>query len=175
MQGTLPLLRHLLNVARSMVKGSGTYHKPDKAALAEWNASHEIVKLLLVSLGKCHSQAVASAKALCQSLSQETVVDGKYGYRHGQLIQAHLDLLQLLLKEADLYLPWARCKEMWDTLVTNPDACESDREVHISAKTKMYFSVTCFFLSFSVAFSGLPLVWVICNLIPKVIYSEKKF
>lgn len=115
-----------------MVKGSGTYHKPDKAALAEWNTSHEIVKLLLVSLGKCHSQAVASAKILFQSLCPETVVDGKYGYRHGQLVQAHLDLLQLLLKEADLYLPWNRCKEMWDTLVTNTDACEADREVNIS-------------------------------------------
>ncbi|KAI9556016.1 hypothetical protein GHT06_018579 [Daphnia sinensis] len=127
-QGTLPLLRHLLNVARSMVKGSGTYHKPDKTALAEWNTNHEIVKLLLVSLGKCHLQAVASAKTLCKSLTQETIVDSRYGYRHGQLVQAHLDLLQMLLKEADLYLPWARCKEMWDILVTNPDGCEADRE-----------------------------------------------
>lgn len=112
-----------------MIKGSGTYHKPDKAALAEWNTSHEIVKLLLVSLARCHSQAVKSAKVLCQPLNHETVVDGKYGYRHGQLVQAHLDLLQLLLKEADLYLPKARCEEMWDTLVTNPDSCEADREV----------------------------------------------
>lgn len=112
-----------------MVKGSGTYHKPDKAALAEWNTSYEIVKLLLVSLARCHSQAVKSAKVLCQPLNQETVVDGKYGYRHGQLVRAHLDLLQLLLKEADLYLPKARCEEMWDTLVTNIDSCEADREV----------------------------------------------
>lgn len=112
-----------------MVKGSGTYHKPDKTALAEWNTNHEIVKLLLVSLGKCHLQAVASAKVLGKSLSQETIVDIRYGYQHGQLIQAHLDLLQMLLKEADLYLPWARCKEMWDILVTNPDGCEADREV----------------------------------------------
>lgn len=128
-QGTLPLLRHLLNVARSIVKGTGTYHKPDKAALADWNNSYDIVKLLLVSLGRCHSQAVASAKILNQSLSHETIVDARYGYRHGQLVRTHLDLLQLLLKEADLYLPWTRCKELWDTLVTNHDACEADREV----------------------------------------------
>ena len=126
----MPLLRHLYDVAKSIAKGTGTYHKPDKAALAEWNTSHEIVKLLIVSLGKCHAQAVSSSKALSQSLSHDTVVDGRYGYRHGQLIQAHLDLLQLLLKEADLYLPWNRCKELWDTLVTNHDACEADREVY---------------------------------------------
>ena len=118
-------------MARSIVKGTGTYHKPDKAALADWNSSHDIVKLLLVSLGRCHSQAVASAKALGQPLSHETIVDGQYGYRHGQLIQAHLDLLQILLKEADLYLALPRCKEMWDVLVTNQEACEADREVSL--------------------------------------------
>ena len=90
------------------------------------------MKLIIVSLGRCHSQAVVSAKALGQPLSHETILDGQYGYRHGQLIQAHLDLLQVLLKEADLYLPLTRCKEMWDTLVTNHDACEADREVVLS-------------------------------------------
>lgn len=145
-QGTLPLLRYLLNVARSMIKGSGTYHKPDKAALAEWNTNHEIVKLLLVSLGKCHSQAVCSAKSSSQTLSQETIVDVKYGYRHGQQVEAHLDLLQLLLKEADLYLPWARCKEMWDILVNNPDACEADREVSFSYKSRYNYITKIVFL-----------------------------
>lgn len=123
-----------------MVKGSGTYHKPDKAALAEWNTSHEIVKLLQMSLGRCHLQAVTAAKVLGQPLYQETIVDGKYGYRHGQIVQAHLDLLQLLLKEADLYLPWNRCKEIWDTLVTNPDACETDREVNNSDYVNKFLS-----------------------------------
>lgn len=128
-----------------MVKGCGTYHKPDKTALAEWNTNHEIVKLLLVSLSRCHSQAVASAKVVSQSLTQETIVDARYGYRHGQLIQAHLDLLQLLLKEADLYLPWARCKELWDTLVTNSDACEADKEVCLCHFYKIsYFNLITF-------------------------------
>ena len=128
-QGTLPLLRHLLNIAKCIVKGTGVYHKPDKAALAEWNSQQDIIKLLLASLGKCHSQAVLTAKSLNQILSHETVVDKKFGFQHGQLVFAHLELLQFLLKEADLYLPWTRCKEMWDILVVNQDACEADREV----------------------------------------------
>ncbi len=125
-------------MAKSIVKGTGSYHKPDKAALVEWNHNHEIVKLLLVSLGRCHGQAVASSRALGQALGHDTVVDGRYGYRHGQLVQGHLDLLQFLLKEADLYLPWNRCKELWDTLVTNCDACEADREVLFTHKMRLY-------------------------------------
>ena len=154
-KGTLPLLRHLLNVAKCIVKGTGVYHKPDKAALAEWNGHHEIIKLLLASLCKCHGQAVSSGKNLNQHLSHETVVDKKYGYLHGQLVYAHLELLQFLLKEADLYLPWTRCKEMWDILVANPDACEADREViyyisvcnsfiHTLCVKIVLFSVVCF-------------------------------
>lgn len=131
LQGTSPVLRYLHSVARSIIKGSGGYYKPDKAALAEWNNSHDIVKLLLVSLERCHTSAASAARASHQPLSHGTVVEPSYGYNHGQLLSAHLDLLQLLLKEADLYLPWARCKELWDTLVSNSDACEADREVLI--------------------------------------------
>jgi hypothetical protein len=43
------------------------------------NLNHEIIKLLLVFLGKCHSHAVASAKVASQSLTQETIVDARYG------------------------------------------------------------------------------------------------
>lgn len=86
---------------------------------------------LIASLGRCHRQAVVSAKELGQPLSHETIVDGQYDYRHGQLVEAHLELLQVLLNETEVTYP---CKDVWDILVKNQDACESDREVIESFK-----------------------------------------
>ena len=40
---------------------------------------------------------------------------------------AHLDFLQFLLK--DVYLAWPRCIELWDTLISNPNASLCDKEV----------------------------------------------
>lgn len=37
--------------------------------------------------------------------------------------------MKFFLKEGDLYLSWARCKELWDTLVDNPNAIEMDRDM----------------------------------------------
>lgn len=40
-----------------------------------------------------------------------------------------MSFLQFVLQEGDSYLAWNRCKDIWDTLVANPEACDYDREV----------------------------------------------
>lgn len=48
-----------------------------------------------------------------------------------QHVMTYLDFLQFLLKDGSQYLQWNRAKEIWDTLVTNPDACNPDREASV--------------------------------------------
>ncbi|KAG0716390.1 Tigger transposable element-derived protein 7 [Chionoecetes opilio] len=46
-----------------------------------------------------------------------------------QYLKVHLEFLQFLLKEGDIYLAWPRCKDIWDTLVANPKASGYDKEL----------------------------------------------
>lgn len=64
------------------------------------------------------------------------VVVYPYMYMHSlifffifQYLKVHLEFLQFLLKEGDIYLAWPRCKDIWDTLVANPKASGYDKEV----------------------------------------------
>lgn len=50
----------------------------------------------------------------------------------------HLVFLQFILQDGAQYLPWIRAKEIWETLISNPDACDKDKEVKILLK---YFFV----------------------------------
>ncbi|KAB7497647.1 Ubiquitin carboxyl-terminal hydrolase 24, partial [Armadillidium nasatum] len=95
------------------------------ATLSELNTSLDIVCLITQSLSKSHELAVQTCKN--EVPSPDTLIDGKY--THADYIFAHLDFLQFLLKEGDIYLAWPRCKEIWDTLVNNPKASLSDKEV----------------------------------------------
>jgi hypothetical protein len=62
------------------------------------------------------------------ALTASTAFDcGRY-YTHADALDLHLDLLKFLLKEGELYLSWARCEELWSTLVSNPDAIEVDQD-----------------------------------------------
>lgn len=64
----------------------------------------------------------------------------------------HLVFLQFILQDGAQYLPWIRAKEIWETLISNPDACDKDKEVKILLKyffvyeivirIKWYFSLT---------------------------------
>ncbi|CAM1321691.1 USP24 (predicted) [Pycnogonum litorale] len=127
----LPAIKHLHNVIKTIVKPG--FHKQDKTVLHELNRSHDIIKLLSTSLSKCHKQAaaiatssMASRQPVCR-LTAATVVDKKY--THGEYMRVHLEILQFLLQDGHLYLSWNRAKEIWDTLVTNLDACYYDREL----------------------------------------------
>ncbi len=99
-----------------------------QATLAELNKQHEIVKLLTSTLRKCLSNMtltpVGSPTSGPNSGKGSTVTklvaathDGRYTRK--ELVDFHLDLLQFLLKEGDLYLSWIRCQELWDTLISS--------------------------------------------------------
>ena len=49
-------------------------------------------------------------------------------FTHSESLELHLELLKFMLKEGELYLSWNRCEELWNTLVSNPDAIEVDRD-----------------------------------------------
>ncbi|XP_064624443.1 ubiquitin carboxyl-terminal hydrolase 24-like isoform X2 [Lineus longissimus] len=116
----LPALRQLLHIAKNISKN--TLHKAEKGILQELNRGHDIIKLISSSLVKCHKQAAAAAEE--GGLNPDVLVDGRY--THGEYVSIHLSFLQFVLK--DLYLPWNRAREIWLTLVKNPDACEWDIE-----------------------------------------------
>ena len=44
-------------------------------------------------------------------------------------MMVHLNFLQFILQEGSLYLHWNRTRDIWETLVTNPTACDWDTEV----------------------------------------------
>ena len=155
----LPFVLHLHKLCKSFSKGtSAIYQKADKATLTSLNDERGIVKLLCISLRQCHTWAVEAAiKAAASSgspgsgsgsrrkltmlsaasnlpggnpLKPDTLVDGRY--THEEFVNGHLDLLKFLLKEGDLWLEWERSKQIWESLVDNPQSIEFDREVCFS-------------------------------------------
>ncbi|XP_068228806.1 LOW QUALITY PROTEIN: ubiquitin carboxyl-terminal hydrolase 24-like [Palaemon carinicauda] len=130
-------LKQLHYLAQSITKGGGaSYFKTEKATLSELNRSHEIVKLITQSLAKCHALAVSTSGQ--QPPPPSTLIDGKY--THDDYMKVHLEFLQFLLKEGDIYLAWARCKDIWDTLVGNPKASGHDKEVSTSLDAETCFT-----------------------------------
>ncbi|ROT66789.1 putative ubiquitin carboxyl-terminal hydrolase 24 [Penaeus vannamei] len=117
-------LKQLHYLARSITKGGASYFKTEKATLSDLNRSHEIVKLITSSLSKCHALAVSASGN--QQPCPSTMIDGKY--THDDYMRVHLEFLQFLLKEGDIYLAWARCKDIWETLVGNTNASGHDKE-----------------------------------------------
>lgn len=122
-ESVLPSLKLLHNICKNILK-SGIY-KQDKAALHELNKTHDIIKLITTSLSKCHEQAVNIVGE--GQLSPVIFVDGRY--THKEYLEEHLNFLRFLLQEGSQYLPWNRAKDIWDTLISNPDACDYDKEV----------------------------------------------
>ncbi|XP_064477292.1 ubiquitin carboxyl-terminal hydrolase 24-like isoform X2 [Ornithodoros turicata] len=119
----LPALKLLKSISGSNSKV--TYYKQDKSIFNELNRNHDVVKLVTNSLSHCHKEAVKRVQG--KLLLPKVLVDAVY--THQEHVMTHLDFLQFLLKEGSQYLPWSRAKEIWETLVANPDACESDREM----------------------------------------------
>ena len=54
-----------------------------------------------------------------------------------QYVVVHLDFLHFVLREGVLYLPPKSARMLWSTLISNPDACEWDRNVRATTR---YFS-----------------------------------
>lgn len=80
------------------------------------------------SLTKFHQQAVhvCSLNGKDTKLTHDVIIDGRY--THKEFMSIHLQFLHFILQEGVLYLHWKRAADLWNTLVSNPDACEWDRE-----------------------------------------------
>ena len=44
-------------------------------------------------------------------------------------MEVHLQFMAFLLQDGALYLPNKRASEVWETLISNPNACQDDRTV----------------------------------------------
>uniref|UniRef100_A0A8C4R0F6 ubiquitinyl hydrolase 1 n=1 Tax=Eptatretus burgeri TaxID=7764 RepID=A0A8C4R0F6_EPTBU len=119
----VPALRHLLQMTRSISKNG--YHKQDKSVLQELKAANDVVSLLTNSLVNSHKAAVKSAAP--GKLNRHVIVDGRF--THEEYLEAHLSFLAFFLVEASLYLPLPRAQLLWETLVSNPTACDLDRQL----------------------------------------------
>ncbi|KFM65449.1 Ubiquitin carboxyl-terminal hydrolase 24, partial [Stegodyphus mimosarum] len=126
----LPSLKLLHSICENIVK-SGVY-KQDKTTLPELNKVHDIIKLITTSLAKCHKQAADAAGS--GQLKPTTLVDGRN--THEEYLIEHLSFLQFILQDGAQYLPLNRAKDIWETLISNPDACEKDKEVCFEWFTK---------------------------------------
>ncbi|XP_015922706.1 ubiquitin carboxyl-terminal hydrolase 24 [Parasteatoda tepidariorum] len=126
----LPALRLLHNICKSILK-SGVY-KQDRASLHELNKNHDMLKLVTTSLAKCHKQAALAAAN--GDLKPSTIVDGRYS--HEDYLIEHLSFMQFILQDGAQYLPWIRAKDIWEALISDPDACDRDREICLEWFTK---------------------------------------
>ncbi|KAL5016318.1 hypothetical protein ScPMuIL_005907 [Solemya velum] len=118
----LPALKQLLQLSKNILKQS--IHKTDKGILHELNKNHDVIKLVTMSLIKCHKQAAGTCGD--GQLEAGTIVDGRYP--HSEYVTMHLNFLQYVLQEGVLYLPWNRARDIWSTLIGSPEACDWDRE-----------------------------------------------
>ncbi|XP_013409431.2 ubiquitin carboxyl-terminal hydrolase 24-like [Lingula anatina] len=128
----LPALKQLLHISKNIAKQ--TFSKADRGILYDLNKTCDTVKLVTNSLVKCHKLGVDAAKAKEEPLQPDTVVDGRY--THEDYVSVHLEFLQFTLQEGALYLSWHRARDIWDTLVANPEACNWDKEVCFEWFTK---------------------------------------
>jgi len=124
----LPFVKHLHEICKSYGSKSSAWYQEgaSKAIILELNKNHEIVKLISKSLNKAHKQAVQSATQMGLVLKPDTLVDSTY--THQESVQIHLELMQFLLKDGHLYLSWARCKELLETLITNENGIQMDQD-----------------------------------------------
>ncbi|XP_077972925.1 ubiquitin carboxyl-terminal hydrolase 24-like [Styela clava] len=120
----VPALKQMYDIANTCGKPYSS--KSDRGVLFDVNRQHDLLKLVVSSLTRCHKVAAVSAVVQTTDLCGELVVDGKF--KHSEFMWWHLQFLRFLLKDANIYLPWNRAKEVWDTLVTNRDSCREDNE-----------------------------------------------
>lgn len=53
-------------------------------------------------------------------------------------MEVHLQFMAFLLQDGALYMPNKRAGEVWDTLISNPNACEEDRTVSSGILSYIY-------------------------------------
>jgi ubiquitin carboxyl-terminal hydrolase 9/24 len=120
----LPSLRHLQEIIQGM---KTSYQKVDKSVIQDLQKQYDLIKLGVLSLTRCHREAVAIAATEQKDLYDGVIISGFY--THAEYVKTHLKFLGYILNAGLLYINLQRAKDIWDCLISNPDACESDAEV----------------------------------------------
>jgi len=77
----VPALKQMHEISKSVVKSQYRSTKSERSFLHELNRTHEVVKLVVSSLARCHQMAVESSKAQDLDLNANLVVDDRYKHR----------------------------------------------------------------------------------------------
>ncbi|EDV23143.1 uncharacterized protein TRIADDRAFT_27581 [Trichoplax adhaerens] len=95
-----------------------------KGVIHDLEKSHDVIKLITISLVKCHRAAVSASGGT--GLDENTKIDSRYAY--AEYLNSHLDLLSFILNCTNICLHWHRARDIWNCLESDPDACNLDRE-----------------------------------------------
>ncbi|CAH8569019.1 unnamed protein product [Schistosoma turkestanicum] len=97
--------------------------KAKRDHLHELNRSHELITRVVDSLLHYEKWAISSHGDLLTADSLDVL-----GFRHSDVIKRHFDLLNFLLRNAELTLSVERAKALWETLIGQTRAAPFDRE-----------------------------------------------
>ncbi|CAI2735807.1 unnamed protein product [Schistosoma spindalis] len=97
--------------------------KAKRDHLHELNRSHELITRVVDSLLHYEKWAITSHGDLLTADSLDAL-----GFRHSDVIKRHFDLLNFLLRNAELTLSVERAKALWETLIGQTRAAPFDRE-----------------------------------------------
>ncbi|CAH8678527.1 unnamed protein product [Schistosoma rodhaini] len=97
--------------------------KAKRDHLHELNRSHELITRVVDSLLHYEKWAISSHGDLLTADSLDAL-----GFRHSDVIKRHFDLLNFLLRNAELTLSVERAKALWETLIGQTRAAPFDRE-----------------------------------------------
>jgi len=81
-QWVVPALHQLKEISRTIVKQRVS--KADRTFLHDLNRSHDLIKLVVASLVRCHQAAVESSKEQGVELSGNVLVDERY--KHSEVL-----------------------------------------------------------------------------------------
>ncbi|KAK4474612.1 hypothetical protein MN116_001749, partial [Schistosoma mekongi] len=97
--------------------------KAKRDHLHELNRSHELITRVVDSLLQYEKWAISSHGDLLSGDSLDAL-----GFKHSDVIKRHFDVLNFLLRNAELTLSVERAKALWETLIGQTHAAPFDRE-----------------------------------------------
>lgn len=121
--GTIAIasLKHMYDILNS-------YQKNGNKSLKE--VLHEnvvpLMKTICSSLTTCHANAHAKAQQTNRKFDETILADDIF--THEEVVKFHLQTLKFIVKEGNMYLNYARARDVWDTLITNELSCPWDKE-----------------------------------------------
>ncbi len=78
-QWIVPAFRQMHELLRAVMKSHSYRHnKTERMYLNELNRTHELIRLIVSSIGKCHQMGVDAARQQGLPLHPDTLVDERY-------------------------------------------------------------------------------------------------